>query len=74
MTKDFGLQPLTKDERAKTAKLDKQQVIAIYWAYHRDKKSAPTIAKEYGVSKSAVLGIANRTSWRNVDVMEGEET
>jgi hypothetical protein len=56
-------------EKVSAAKLTEKQVIKIF----NDKRSYNTIAKEYGVSKKAIINIRHGRSWKHLKLKEDAE-
>jgi len=59
-----GLQISIKGEKCKLSKLTKEQVLEIRNNY--EKLSASKVAKIYNMSKSAIIQIRNRTTWKHI--------
>jgi len=62
----LGKQSEYYGENHSQSKLKEKQVIEIRSKYIKHKYTAPDLAKEYKVSKGAIVAILNRTTWRNI--------
>jgi hypothetical protein len=53
-----------RGENAPRAKLTKQQALLVYNLYHKAKYKITNLAKEFGVSRSAVYHIIEKRTWK----------